>query len=301
MSANSNIEWCHHTFNGWEGCQHAGPGCDNCYAEARNARFAGGTAINWGPGAPRRRTSEANWRKPLAWNANHEAFFKEHGRRQSVFCQSLSDWADNQVPSEWRMELATLIRQTQNLDWLLLTKRIGNAEAMLAEMFPDGIPPNVWIGATICTQDEANRDIPKLRAIRAAKRFLSMEPLLGPVDIRKHLWPVHASWPAEYRSPQDAIADGAKLTYRRQALISKEWADSLVNWVIVGGESGPNARGMLPHWAANLRDQCVSAGASFLFKQWGEWAPEGDNAMRRVGKKAAGRLLDGRTWDEVPV
>jgi len=341
MSENSNIEWCDHTYNDWEGCQKAGPGCDNCYAEARNARFAKGIAINWGPGSLRRRTSEANWQLPYRWNRNHDKFFAQHGRRQRVFCSSLSDVFDNAVDPQWRVELFTLIKQTPHLDWLLLTKRIGNAGIMLAnvrlqaEEYIDPFPwPNVWLGATICNQEEADRDIPKLRAVPAAKRFLSMEPLLGPVDIREHLWPVHASWPAKYRSSQDALADGAKVTYRRQALISKTWADSLVNWVIVGGESGPNARPMHPDWARSLRDQCVKAGVPFLFKQWGEWVdadngPDDDSAyggkpdcwahiegghhsgemgvdffstypMYRVGKKAAGRLLDGRTWDEVP-
>lgn len=325
MSENTKIEWCDHTYNDWEGCQKAGPGCDNCYAEARNARFAGGIAINWGTGAPRRHTSEANWRKPVLWNANHEAFFKEHGHRQRVFCASLSDVFDNAVDPQWLVDLFALIERTPNLDWLLLTKRIGNVLKMVQDgkLFPAHWP-NVWLGATICNQEEADRDIPKLRAIPAAKRFLSMEPLLGPVDIRKHLWPVHASWPAKYRSPQDAIADGEKLTYRRQALISKAWADSLVNWVIVGGESGPNARPMNPNWARSLRDQCLASGVPFLFKQWGEWFfdariletrgikkseihhwPELLTSYQyvtsyRVGKKAAGRLLDGRTWDEVP-
>src|SRR5579872_1928727 len=114
MSENTNIEWCHHTFNPWEGCQHAGPGCDNCYAEVRNARFAGGAAINWGPGAPRRRTSAANWKKPIAWNAAHGDFYAAHGCRQRVFCASLADVFDNAVDPQWRFELLRLIEQTPN-------------------------------------------------------------------------------------------------------------------------------------------------------------------------------------------
>jgi protein gp37 len=123
MSANSKIEWTDHTFNPWEGCQKVGPGCDNCYAEARNARFGGGQAVNWGPGAPRRRTSIANWQKPLAWNRAHAAFLAEHGRRQRVFCASLADVFDNAVDPAWRADLFQLIEATPELDWLLLTKR----------------------------------------------------------------------------------------------------------------------------------------------------------------------------------
>ncbi len=300
MSENTRIEWCDHTFNPWEGCQKVGPGCDNCYAETRNARFAGGTAINWGPGAPRRRTSKANWNKPLSWNRDHAKFFAEHGRRQRVFCASLADVFDNEAPDGWRADLIDLIWNTPHLDWLLLTKRIGNAERMIEramQLAGRGINTpwpwsNVWLGATICNQEEADRDIPKLLAVPARVRFLSMEPLLGPVDL----------------SPIVGLS-----------------------WVIVGGESGPGARPMHPDWARSLRDQCADAGVPFLFKQWGEWAPAERTAERparitmpgqcrdlwawtdgakdgsrsgpvseRVGKKAAGRLLDGRTWDEFP-
>lgn len=290
MSENTKIEWATHTFNGWEGCQKTGPGCDNCYAEARNARFAGGTAINWGPGAPRRRTSVQNWRKPLAWNANHDAFFAEHGHRQRVFCASLADVFDNAVDPQWRADLISLIEATPNLDWLLLTKRIGNVERLVSEaadlidygegwqsMWGQGVwPENVWLGATIVNQEEADRDIPKLLAVPAHKRFLSMEPLLGPVEF------------SNVSRRSDCVSQ-----------LGKKALDG-IHWVIVGGESGHGARAMLPHWASSLRDQCEAAVVPFLFKQWGEWAPEGDNAMRLVGKKAAGRLLDGREHNEVP-
>ncbi len=105
MSENSKIEWTDHTFNPWEGCQKVGPGCDHCYAETRNARFAGGTAINWGPDAPRRRTSTSNRAKPRAWNAAAAEFFAKHGRRQRVFCASLADVFDTAVPVQWRRDL----------------------------------------------------------------------------------------------------------------------------------------------------------------------------------------------------
>jgi len=97
MSENSKIEWTDHTFNPWEGCQKVGPGCDHCYAEMRNARFGGGQPVNWGPGAPRRRTSPATWAMPRRWNAQADAFMARHGRRQRVFCASLADVFDNAV------------------------------------------------------------------------------------------------------------------------------------------------------------------------------------------------------------
>lgn len=317
MTTNSKIEWTDHTFNPWEGCQKVGPGCDHCYAETRNARFGGGVAVNWGPGAPRRRTSKANWTMPLHWNARHEAFYAQHGRRQRVFCASLADVFDNAVPPAWRSELFVLIQQTPNLDWLLLTKRIGNVPAMLEApgMQKEGLPANAWLGATIVNQEEADRDIPKLLALPAAYRFLSMEPLLGPVDLTRI--PMRDTCASECcRNWQLDVLNGASYCgdVERDPRDDSDEAEGRINWVIVGGESGPRARPMHPDWARTLRDQCNAAGVPFFFKQWGEWLPsmqDGDlfrsvneiNASDhpvRVGKKAAGRVLDGRTWNEVP-
>lgn len=371
MAADTNIEWCDHTFNPWEGCQHAGPGCDNCYAEARNARFGGGTAPNWGPGAPRRRTSAATWALPRRWNAQAEAFATQHGRRQRVFCASLADVFDNAVDPRWRADLFYLIQQTPNLDWLLLTKRIGNVRAMLSELVHPHDPdlslldlmplPNVWLGATIVNQAEADRDIPKLLAVPARVRFLSMEPLLGAVNLRRWLQP-HCE-----RHPGPLAADGKCEVCEGRGIWDMPGAEKLqepekapirrgIDWVIVGGESGPGARPMLPSWPLYLSNQCADAGVPFLFKQWGEWhtraylagtgdpvfrqftsfqqwvnkastwvlggicldrhgrdlrnggdmarARDTDNfpvtIMHKVGKKAAGRVLDGRTWDGAP-
>lgn len=334
MSTNSKIEWTDHTFNPWEGCQKVGPGCDNCYAEARNARFGGGLAINWGPGAPRRRTSPANWALPLRWNAQHDAFIALHGRRQRVFCASLADVFDNAVDPLWRADLFALIRQTPNLDWLLLTKRIGNVFGMLPLDFNGERYPNVWLGATIVNQAEADRDIPKLLAVNARVRFLSMEPLLGPVGLGLQC----ENWSDDIAMYPETGA------YECCKACDYSGIGNAIDWVIVGGESGPGARPMHPDWARALRDQCQAAGVPFLFKQWGEWLPwtqfcdaqiddppeqtrfetrewedgawrdagkpdywatmDGDiddeQCVGRVGKKAAGRLLDGRTWDEAP-
>jgi protein gp37 len=337
MSKNSKIEWCDHTFNPWEGCQQIGPGCDNCYAEARNARFGGGTAVNWGPGAPRRRTSTANWCNPLAWDREHAEFFAEHGRRQRVFCASLADVFDNEVPTAWRQDLFDLILATPHLDWLLLTKRIGNASRMLQDISEQRGTmmdandryrplPNVWIGATVVNQEEADRDIPKLLAVPAHRRFLSMEPLLGSVD----LTPAYLPCPNAVDSLMMDPETGAYECCSRCDFtgIGNEMG---IDWVIVGGESGKNGRPMHPQWARDIRDQCAGAGVPFLFKQWGEWAPttakpirgeytgggifmhpngywgcQGDwwdgkaEAMDKVGKRGAGRLLDGVTHDGYP-
>jgi protein gp37 len=190
---------------------------------------------------------------------------------------------DNEVPDAWRMDLFSLIAHTPNLDWLLLTKRIGNVMKMCQQ---DGLMfdqlANVWIGATICNQEEADRDIPKLLAIPAKVRFLSMEPLLGAVDLSNHL-----------------------------ACMCGMCGGEHLDWVVVGGESGPKARPMHPDWVRSLRDQCAEAGVPFLFKQWGEWAPNwynddagnkiaGSEWIERQGKKVAGRLLDGVQHDEYP-
>ena len=330
MSENSKIEWTDHTFNPWEGCQKVGPGCDHCYAETRNARFAGGTAINWGPGAPRRRTSASNWELPKRWNAQAQAFMNQHGRRQRVFCASLADVFDNAVDPQWREDLFQLIAATPNLDWLLLTKRIGNVGNMLPVPFDFAQQyPNVWLGATITSQAEADRDIPKLLALDARVRFLSMEPLLGPVNLREIAVPAEHD---QLRRPWDY--EGFKFNALSMHDDDRfHQAPATIDWVIVGGESGPGARPMHPDWARDLSDQCAAAGVPFLFKQWGEWVPrgpesmgyplvdgvprirltdlgengsdlgaEGDNHtwMQRAGKKVSGRLLDGRTWDEAP-
>lgn len=347
MAADTKIEWCDHTFNPWEGCQKVGPGCDNCYAEARNARFGDGTAPNWGTDATRRRTSPHNWELPLRWN---RAAVKT-GIRPRVFCASLADVFDKGVPQAWRTDLWDLVEATPGLDWLILTKRIGNAERMLPKPWIQQPRSNVWLGATIVNQAEADRDIPKLLSTPACVRFLSMEPLLGPVDLTE-LQP-----PSERRDWYDALRG------RVSAIGGSQPGSEIprVDWVIVGGESGFSARPMHPDWARDLRDQCAAAGVPFLFKQWGEWWPvsqqpegstqslyrsnrkarphedqgaiddcygrtctvdqcvihangsvhepltpmaflQGTGAMLtfKAGKKAAGRLLDGREWDEVP-
>ena len=335
----SNIEWTDHTFNPWTGCTKVSPACDHCYAE-RWAKRAGRGA--WGPGETRLRTSEKNWRDPVRWNEQAARL----GVRYRMFCASLADVFDNAVPEQWRIDLMKLICETPHLDWLLLTKRIGNAAAMLESAFravhhqregwADNVLPNVWIGATICNQEEADRDIPKLLATPARVRFLSMEPLLGPVDLRRI--PMAETCASECCGERRLdVLKGASYCGQceRDPRDENDENDSRVDWVIVGGESGPHARPMHPEWVRALRDQCAAVGAPFLFKQHGEWlATEfcdddmamipskktvyvrqdgsfhdgsngvdffgGDQETAWVGKKAAGRVLDGRTWDGLP-
>lgn len=357
MADTTEIAWADSTFNPWIGCTKVGPGCDHCYAEAdfdlRKHR------VKWGAGNPRSRTSAANWKKPIQWNAqpfsecmccgwrgelrdaevitNPSGFYPSvdtaslcpncrepmlKAARRRVFCSSLADVFDNEVPEQWRIDLFRLIEATPNFDWLLLTKRIGNAAPMMFAARGGHLPlmQNVWIGATICNQAEAERDIPKLLQTPAAVRFVSIEPLLGPIDLER---------------PRP----GPDLDQGHGAKICQPWLiQSGIDWVIVGGESGPHARPMHPDWVRSLRDQCADAGVPYLFKQWGEWRPpedceeydttmgraqrvpafivatsgsvhcfeneqtlDGGRPMLRVGKKAAGRLLDGVQHDGFPV
>lgn len=243
MGDRTKIEWADATFNPWVGCTQVSPGCDHCYADGWAKRSG---LVKWGSGASRRRTSESTWRQPLRWDAAHEAFYEVHGRRRRVFCASLADVFDNEAPAEWRADLFRLIEATPHLDWMLLTKRIGNAGDMMFVARGGHLPllRNVWLGATVVNQVEADRDIPKLLATPAAVRFLSIEPMLGPIDLTRIPIPRGT---AEYL--------GGTLPR--------------IDWVVVGGESGPKARPMHPEWARSLRDQCANTGVPFFMKQMG--------------------------------
>lgn len=258
---NSSIEWTDHTFNPWIGCTKISPGCKNCYAAALDNRWG---HDRWGVGKPRERTSIANWKKPISWNA--EAL--NLGERHRVFCASLADVFDTAVPPEWRRDLFELIAATPQLDWLVLTKRPENiVDLMPSRTSIEGEPgpwPNIWLGTTVEDQTRAYERIPALLKIPASIHFLSCEPLLEYVNL------------APLLSPQILPAP--------------------IDWVIAGGESGGGARKMEPAWAKALRDQCAGAGVPFLFKQWGDF----DATGKRVGKKNAGRLLDGVQHDGYP-
>jgi len=288
MSENTKIQWCDHTFNPWIGCAKVSSGCANCYAENLMATRYG--RVKWGKGQPRSRTSAANWKLPLKWNARpwicsscgwsdtdalKEGRWhrcpncpddRQHFHKARVFCASLADWLDDEVPIEWLTDLLFLIYKTPNLDWLLLskrpenflprvteaqTKRSGIIEkakgyselAMFAawlEFWRTGaeVPGNVWIGTSVEDQQRADERIPHLLKIPARVRFLSVEPMLEPISLTGF-----------------------------DHLIS--WERATIRWVIFGGESGKCARPCHLEWISEGVRQCRAAGIAPFVKQLG--------------------------------
>jgi protein gp37 len=258
MAETTKIAWTDATFNPWVGCTKVGPGCDHCYAEAQDVRWSAGA--HWGTGAPRRRTSESNWRKPIRWNESRALGYDMMGRgdRKSptplwVFCASLADVFDNEVDPAWRADLWRLIRATPALRWQLVTKRVGNVAKMLPDDWgatPAQIGPavcgftdgaayrHVGIIATVVNQEEYDRDVLKLLALKMlGVRWvgLSIEPMLDRIELRAG----------------EALGIG---------------------WIICGGESaqgGARAREFRLEWAFWLRDQCAAFGIPFFMKQAG--------------------------------
>ncbi|RZJ40196.1 MAG: DUF5131 family protein [Brevundimonas sp.] len=245
------IEWCDHTFNPWIGCTKVSPACDHCYAEAlMDTRYG---RARWGAGEDRVRTSASNWLQPRRWDRQAD----KAGTRPFVFSASLADVFDNEVDPLWRAQLFTLIRETPNLVWLLLTKRVGNVLKM-TDVEKEGtgcvLPPNVAIGATIANQDEYDRDRMKLAAVKRDRDILftfgSFEPLLGPVIL-------------DCNAPDQ---------------------------IIVGGESGREARPMKLDWARSLLRQSAELNRVFNFKQVGGRSSD-----------KGGHLLDGVQYFGRPV
>ena len=223
MSARTAIAWTDHTHNPWIGCTRISPGCDNCYAAAEWGEGGRFSRVVWG--GERSRTKKQN--DPVKWDRDAAAA----GVRRRVFCASLADVFDNQVPEDWRADLWALIARCRNLDWLLLTKRPQNIGKMLPPDWGDGWP-HVWLGCTAENQEEADRRLPILLRVPAVVHFASVEPQLEAVDLRQYL------------------AAG-------------------LDWVIVGGESGSGCRPFNPDWARVLRDQCRTADTAFFMKQLG--------------------------------
>jgi protein gp37 len=278
MSDTTKIEWADATFNPWIGCRKVSPGCENCYMFARQHRFGK-------KGTDRIRTTAATWRNPVKWNrggwicsecggevdlsgdcecGQAAATGKFHRRR--VFL-SLCDWLDPEVPLDWLSDfLALTVRSCGELTWLLLTKRpelfcermrgvaqLDDLGGQIANQWISGkVPPNLWIGTSVEDQTRADERIPALLQIPATLRFLSVEPLLGPVDL----------WSARYQSPSGG-QNGAVSC----------WKPS-VDWVIVGGESGPKARPCNVEWIRSIRDECHAASVPLFVKQAGSnaWA-----------------------------
>ena len=279
----SKIEWTDETWNPFVGCTKVSPGCANCYAARMASRFP----AKWGDVAvggewtgkiddtdSHIRTKPFRWRKP-----------------RRVFVCSMSDLFHESILWEEIARIMVIIKMCERHTFQILTKRAKNMALFFQDFGPP--PKNVWLGVTAENQEMADERIPFLLEIPAAVRFVSVEPMLGPVDLMPHLG----------------------------------YSDRKIHWVICGGESGPGARPMNPAWPMNLLDQCVEAEIPFMFKQWGEWSPYGfasvprdfdkgqkrekwvkfqedgkdeTRRMFRVGKNAAGRELAGRIWNEFP-
>lgn len=329
MAEQTNISWADATINFWIGCTKVSPACDNCYAETWGNRFG----VKWGPHEERQITK--------AWEAKIKAILRQAAKdgidRPFVFVNSLSDFWDNAVDNQTRRAAFDLMRRYPQVTFLLLTKRPGNIVKMWeqirrfspthASLDPDGVtmggsvesfPRNVAIGCTVVNQDEASRDVPVLlmakHLLRPAFAFLSMEPLLGPVDFSRIPWRFNA---------MDVVAPGAPVktanaltgqvtSWDRMFPVEPGESAPKIDWVITGGESGKNARPAHPQWFRDLRDQCARAGVAFHHKQHGEWVSgagrigsdlhyfEDGVVVTRAGTKAAGRALDGVIHDARP-
>lgn len=324
MAEKTKISWSDATLNWWRGCTKVSPACDFCYAETWENRWG---KVKWGVGQPRLKAKNiiSKVRRleklALAKLARGEgAFF--------CFSNSLGDIFDNEVPIEWLAEAFAAMRQAPHVTFLLLTKRPQNIAKRSAAA--GGLPPNAAIGCTVVNQKEADRDVPHLLIAAAATlaifTFLSIEPMLGPVDIR---WALSSN----------LLEVGAGLQRRGHFSPGLERLRAL-GWVITGGESGAYARPAMQSWFMSLRDQCVEAGVAFQHKQNGEWKDigtavveradierwakanrpalvdcgrnrkiaignetlVGDHSViyERIGKDAAGRLLGGQEWNQRP-
>jgi protein gp37 len=322
MTDNSKIEWTQATWNPVTGCTKVSPGCDHCYAETFAERWRGTPGHHFENGFDLTLRPERVG-QPLRWT-----------RPRRIFVNSMSDLFHADVPDEFIAEVFAVMAAAHWHTFQLLTKRHGRMRSLLgdpafrelvqgesAELAKEGVDvrtnnpwetwplPNLWLGVSVEDQKRADLRVPALLATPAAVRWISAEPLLGPVDLRQ-VW----NYCPEHDRP--AQSDGWGFCVNCQHMRG-------LDWVVVGGESGPGARPMNPEWVRDLRDQCTAVGVAYFFKQWGAWTPTGKVGlggtlpgeirigapvdehgfrveMRRTSKKAAGRELDGRTWDEYP-
>ena len=347
----TKIEWTEETWNPIVGCSILSPGCTNCYAMKMAARIeAMGTAPHYA-GTTKRVNGKAVWTGKLALAP--ERILTEPLRRRKptmYFVNSMSDLFHEDVPDEWIDRVFAVMAMAPQHTFQVLTKRSdrmrrysngqwARREALGALMEQIGgderegwfapesngkrgwngmcVPlPNVWLGVSTERQREADERIPDLLTTPAAVRFVSAEPLLGPVDFTRI----------------ESMRSHDKQTYDMNAL---RYPEARLDWIVVGGESGPGARPMHPDWARSIRDQCTGVGVPFFFKQWGNWVvaydrdvddpdwrrcpqPEAGTGrylnlaggcgfhgervvyLRHVAKRRAGRLLDGREWNEMP-
>jgi len=377
MAENTAIEWCDHTINFWWGCQRISPACQNCYAEGTDARYHGTkvtvstgpdaamtirphtVAPHWGPG-PRLLRLEAAEREAL----RYERRAVKEGTKPLVFVNSMSDFFENHEDlAQGRRFALEVMMVTPHLTYLLLTKRPDQILALLRQALEqareelaadpnpqvasfvewiqswlDGsAPDNIWVGTTVEDQERAETRPLALMAVPAKVRFLSCEPLLGPVTLPEFIYlprPVAGDWPIGHTTVAGVgihrvfkNAHGARSVLAangRMLGIKPEECEDLglgMNWVIAGGESGPKARVSEPDWFRAMRDQCAVTGTVWSFKQWGEYCPPDqlpEEAFRRwdavenaagnpdlerpmrFGKKTSGCSLDGLEHKEFP-
>lgn len=258
----TKIEWSDYSFNAWVGCTHVSEGCEHCYAEELDGRYKW-TEEGWGAGKPRKQTSSKYLDKPYTWNRNA----KMHKTRYKVFCGSLMDAFDDEVPQEWRDDLWEVMDSTPLLDWQLLTKRPQNIWKMTPDRWHESWPKNVWVGISAENQKRYNERIDDLLEVPAPVLFVSFEPLLGPIDAQ---FALHGC--PEQSSPS-------------------EWFQTCrpINWVIIGAESGRYARPMDEDWVEEIVRQCKGAHVPVFYKQNVE-----------NGKKISLPMLNGRHYMEFP-
>jgi protein gp37 len=298
MGKQTGIAWTDHTFNPWIGCSKVSIGCANCYAERENS-FRKWVPEGWGPGRPRKRTSEANWREPIKWARQAVA----DGVLRRVFIASLADVLDTEVPGEWRQDLWNLVDEigsinqgTAGLEVMLLTKRSDHFNLLPADWLRLA-PDHVRLGVTAEDQPNANMRLRHLLQEWDGKNFVSVEPMLGPVDLVEAVPDMVWAWdetnadtddcePEEFVEEceaeldwvnygNDLVRNPEHTEWTRSRIQRVKWlvAEKCIDWVICGGESGSKARPMSQAWVLQLRAQCDELGIPFFFKQWGEWAP----------------------------
>lgn len=304
MSENTKIEWCDHTWSPWRGCTKVSPGCANCYAEKlshRNPAVLG----NWGKGKPR--VLAKNWNKPVKWNKASTSHWKLVQFRHPRVFPSLCDWLDEDVDIHWLARFLALIHSTPNLDWLLLTKRPeawrkriasayshmqstagdGTPQSMMVLNWLDGkAPKNVWVGTSVEDQTRADERIPDLLKIPAKLRFLSVEPLLGSVNLLPYIGARTFMCECGFHATERTLDITGATNQIAICYECGQRAEILpaANWVIVGGESGPGARPCKVEWIRCIVAQCKAARVPCFVKQLGSnpVRSENDEPFERV-------------------